>query len=761
MANGYLWPETEANEVVELACVNASSADVVILRRCSALGMWLNVNPMICELDALANNAGGDPDTILSALLESFGNNSGNAQDLAVADFAMDLLLQLVEDDLNSTQVLAAVEILNIMMDEEFARPPRNMGKSVAKFGKKLVKKSLAAGAGNAFNLLMDNVEIAGASPATTTGNANALAWRWQKTPGSGGNGAPARFDFPEAAINSSEPAPQFSITYAVEPIIDGCKAHTIVAESLSLDEAISFHALVGGNVTMLLPLDLVAIMSDLGMAFESYSSVEVVNTTADVPSSLHLLLDSTEYVPISVQCAWYDFDAEEWSTSGCTMVGIENNSVECSCNHLTTFSALAGASTAASSTERIALKALSLSGASISIVCLFAAFLLLFRVRGEKFFKIQHKVLLHLIGSILGSQFIFLLSIPRGTGVSDGSCLLLSMMLLFFVFSSVLWSVCEASCLHISLVTIFPSRITVDSLFSYFRYGAWGSSFLFTLIFLASGESSMTTSDVCWLAPESNLLTAFLSIVLVLSLCNWIVYGAVIRSVWRLKNLKTALRGGLSFFPLLGLCWLFAGLYMVHNSIVWEYLFALFSATQGILILIYHCLMNPDVMAGPGGRKSALPRYDDNPSSYYSHAESRVNRKSYAQWSKSDVATNVTDAGGAGTDVEISHKPSGLTTVGLPASANLRRESGLGRISEDYEVSDSDSDASDDDGYTNVCPTETEHGEWQPPSPADDQRRRTIFRDESSTDCGTLPRHPSARKATLRSPEIVFSVHD
>ena len=62
------------------------------------------------------------------------------------------------------------------------------------------------------------------------------------------------------------------------------------------------------------------------------------------------------------------------------------------------------------------------------------------------------------------------------------------------------------------------------------------------------------------------------------------------------LKNAKVALKGSAILLPILGLTWLFGLLVFNRDTIVFKYLFAICNSLQGIMIFLFHVVINRKV---------------------------------------------------------------------------------------------------------------------------------------------------------------------
>ena len=63
------------------------------------------------------------------------------------------------------------------------------------------------------------------------------------------------------------------------------------------------------------------------------------------------------------------------------------------------------------------------------------------------------------------------------------------------------------------------------------------------------------------------------------------------------LRKAKMALKGSAILFPLLGMTWIFGLLVFNRETIVFKYLFAICNSLQGMMIFVFHVLINKKVL--------------------------------------------------------------------------------------------------------------------------------------------------------------------
>ena len=84
------------------------------------------------------------------------------------------------------------------------------------------------------------------------------------------------------------------------------------------------------------------------------------------------------------------------------------------------------------------------------------------------------------------------------------------------------------------------------------------------------------------------------------------VVFALVIHSMLsthRLRNeplarrFQRGLKASFVLLPLLGISWSFGVLTMSSDKIIFNYLFTVFNSLQGLLIFVFHCILNKQVL--------------------------------------------------------------------------------------------------------------------------------------------------------------------
>ena len=63
-----------------------------------------------------------------------------------------------------------------------------------------------------------------------------------------------------------------------------------------------------------------------------------------------------------------------------------------------------------------------------------------------------------------------------------------------------------------------------------------------------------------------------------------------------QVEKVKAGLKATAVILPLLGITWLFGLLSFSSSTVAFKYIFAIFNSLQGLMIFIFHCLLNKQV---------------------------------------------------------------------------------------------------------------------------------------------------------------------
>ncbi|KAL7827305.1 hypothetical protein SRHO_G00330230 [Serrasalmus rhombeus] len=314
-------------------------------------------------------------------------------------------------------------------------------------------------------------------------------------------------------------------------------------------------------------------------------------------------------YYPI---CAFWDFsltpeDGGGWSTEGCEVISLQQDSTSCYCNHTTNFALLLQIYDVQWSQENEkGLQILSFIGCGVSLCGLIFTFILFIAVGVPKSDRTTvHK---NLIVALALAQLLLIFS--YWASANQELCLLVTALLHLFFLSSFCWMLVEGLLLWSKVVSV---NISEDRRMRFYYALGWGLPLFIVAVTLMVSLNKYKAEQHCWLNTESDIIWAFVGPVLFVLAVNTVVLCRVVvvtvsSARRRAKMLApssaskphtldltwAATRPVLILLPVLGLTWL-CGI-LVHLSVVLAYLFIALNAFQGLYIFLVYAVYNSEV---------------------------------------------------------------------------------------------------------------------------------------------------------------------
>ena len=99
-----------------------------------------------------------------------------------------------------------------------------------------------------------------------------------------------------------------------------------------------------------------------------------------------------------------------------------------------------------------------------------------------------------------------------------------------------------------------------------------------------------------------------------------------------RIDKLRTGVRASAVILPLLGITWVFGLLSFNSATLVFKYIFAIMNSLQGLMVFIFHCLLNKQVSEGSFTRSHGRDKHNTSST----HAGAVLYQSS--RWSGNDL---------------------------------------------------------------------------------------------------------------------------
>lgn len=309
-----------------------------------------------------------------------------------------------------------------------------------------------------------------------------------------------------------------------------------------------------------------------------------------------------------SPQCVYWlslnhEGTAGHWSRNGCVMTDRYElrgeNYVTCSCSHLSTYAVLMDmTSVEYIATGTVHLQIISYIGLTISMICLFTAFLIFFLLKNLD--TNCNSIRLNLVLSIFISELFFLIGVARTK--PEILCRIIAIFLHYFYISSFAWLFIEV--LHIYRMLTEIRDINTGSMKFYYLVGYVIPGII---VGLAVGlyTDQYGTPQFCWLSTQTMFIWSFAGPIIVV----WLIAVVTCILGWQasckekvhvthedLGTLKENLLIATLLLPMFAATWVFALLSVNQDHLAFHYLFAVMACLSGVFIFICYVICSHQV---------------------------------------------------------------------------------------------------------------------------------------------------------------------
>ncbi|XP_056295587.1 adhesion G-protein coupled receptor G4 isoform X2 [Pseudoliparis swirei] len=320
------------------------------------------------------------------------------------------------------------------------------------------------------------------------------------------------------------------------------------------------------------------------------------------------------------VLCMFWDFQENGgrggWNSRGCETQSVSAYRTSCLCDHLTHFAVLLDVSrTPISEADRQILTVISNLGCGISSI--FLGITLLTYLSFEKLRRdYPSKILINLSAALLGLSMLFLLDSWLSSFSNYSLCIATAATMHYFLLASFTWMGLEAVHMYLALVKVF--NIYVPSYILKFCAVGWGVPLVIVSLVLAIDKDAYGSSlpdesavmlqssdQFCWLQNDVFFYVTVVAFVLLILLCNTVVFIVVLIQIRKMRANKHStnrlnslhdLRAVAGLTVLLGLTWSIGFFSFGAGKVVFMYLFSIFNTLQGFFVFLFHCLMKENV---------------------------------------------------------------------------------------------------------------------------------------------------------------------
>ncbi|KAK2497570.1 hypothetical protein MC885_008384, partial [Smutsia gigantea] len=283
------------------------------------------------------------------------------------------------------------------------------------------------------------------------------------------------------------------------------------------------------------------------------------------------------------------------WSAKGCELLSRNRTHVACQCSHMTSFAVLMDVSRREHG-EVLPLKVITYAAVALSLAALLVASILLALVRTLR--SNLHDIHRNLVGALFFSQLVFVIGIAQTE--HPFLCAVVAILLHYIYMSTFAWTFVES--LHVYRMLTEVRNIDAGPMRFYYVVG-WGIPAIVTGLAVGLDPQGYGNPDFCWLSLRDTLIWSFagpIGTVLIVNTVIFVLSAKVScqrkRHYYERKGVVSWLRAAFLLPLLIGATWLLGLLAVNRDALTFHYLFAVFSCLQGLLVLLFHCVLNREV---------------------------------------------------------------------------------------------------------------------------------------------------------------------
>nr|AHY88472.1 fmi [Terebratalia transversa] len=327
-------------------------------------------------------------------------------------------------------------------------------------------------------------------------------------------------------------------------------------------------------------------------------------NTSLPAPITFHFN-EVQDAILSNPQCVYWQFNEALmkegfWSSDGCkTGQTGSDGLVTCHCDHMTSFAAIfdIGDNTRGSS-EAIEVEKITYIAGAICLFCLLWAFIVFCCMNYLE--SNANTIHIHLVLCILLAEIFYIVGINRTEPIL--LCKVIAIVLHYTFLCIFSWMFVES--LHIYRMLTEIRNIDRGSMKFYYLMGYMIPGII---VGLAVGlkTDAYGNNKFCWMRTDDIPIWSFAGPIIFLVIASVFMFCKSILVSCNPKfnepenePTRHSLVVALALLPILGVMWAFGLLAVNHVVSTYHYLFAIFNALTGILILFAHVLLNKWVRA-------------------------------------------------------------------------------------------------------------------------------------------------------------------
>ncbi|XP_065914361.1 putative adhesion G protein-coupled receptor E4P [Dysidea avara] len=201
--------------------------------------------------------------------------------------------------------------------------------------------------------------------------------------------------------------------------------------------------------------------------------------------------------------CVFWDFETGGWSTEGVATTQRNENFIQCSSSHLTSFAVLVG-SESGSENEEEALSYISYIGCGISITCLILTITTILLLKNKVFDGIQDFVHFNLSLSLTLGLITFVSGIEAANN-TDVGCAIVAVILHYTFLAAFCWMLCEGAFLLTRFYLVLYEGFFLN--WKFYTALGWGLPVPVVAISFGAAHRYYGSDQTCWLSEDDGTI--------------------------------------------------------------------------------------------------------------------------------------------------------------------------------------------------------------------------------------------------------------
>ncbi|XP_034555649.1 adhesion G-protein coupled receptor F1-like [Notolabrus celidotus] len=315
-------------------------------------------------------------------------------------------------------------------------------------------------------------------------------------------------------------------------------------------------------------------------------------------------------------QCVFWNFTLFDglggWDGEGCELKPNVNDTVTCTCDHLTSFSILMSPFVDCEECSIITFVGVGISIVSL-VICLIIEAVIWRKIRNNTTSYLRHVSIVNIATSLLIADIWFIIGASIVNPSKDkNTCSAATFFIHFFYLDLFFWMLASALLLLYRTVSVFDGGLSKHAMLAIGFSLGYGAPIIISVITIAvtAPRNQYFQEDVCWLnADPSYALLAFVIPALMIVGINFIILVVVITKMLRRRAVGDAaqaaernvlfviVRSLAVLTPIFGLTWFLGIGTMVEPTNKGLHIsFSFFNSLQGFFVLVFGLLLDRKV---------------------------------------------------------------------------------------------------------------------------------------------------------------------